>query len=146
MCCGPWGRKESDTTERLNSNSRSGPLSSQMQMAEHCRAHSPCWEPGPSREDALTCPPVPAKDCGPTDNPSWSSSCLRELLTQRKGGIREYRLSSEEIKILEKKFHPPPPRCNTEGDATPMGDAKAGQWGAGWCVGADTCALQRQLL
>ena len=63
MCCGPWGRKESDTTEQLNSNSRSGPLSSQTQMAEHCRAHSPRWEPGPSREDALTCFPSPGRPC-----------------------------------------------------------------------------------
>ena len=27
-CCSPWGRKESDTTERLNDHSPSHPLSS----------------------------------------------------------------------------------------------------------------------
>ena len=29
-CCGPWGRKESDTTERLSSNNR------------ELRSHVPC--------------------------------------------------------------------------------------------------------
>ena len=28
MCCGPWGRKESDTTERLNNSKEEGIKSS----------------------------------------------------------------------------------------------------------------------
>lgn len=79
----------------------------------------------------LSCPWMPlAWTVGPTDNPSWSSSCLRALLAQRNGGIREYRLSSEEMKILEKKFHPPP-RFSKEGDATPVGDSQPGKRGCG---------------
>ena len=34
MCCSPWGRKESDTTERLNSSNKHG-IRDQAGLASH---------------------------------------------------------------------------------------------------------------
>ena len=88
---------------------------------------------------------APGEVCGPTDNPSWSSSCLGELLAQRKGGIREYRLSSGEIKIVEKKFHPPP-RFSKEGDviASPGSGVRAGVQELTAVPSSDSCCSSHQ--
>ena len=37
-CCGPWGRKESDTTERLNNNSANFRASSVVQLVKNLPA------------------------------------------------------------------------------------------------------------
>ena len=38
VCCGPWGRKDSDMTQRLNNNRTNGP-----QLCAHCTEGSLAW-------------------------------------------------------------------------------------------------------
>ena len=58
-CCSPWGRKESDMTERLNNNSRFTLLSSvsvglQRESAIHIHTYVPSWIPIPLRSPQST--------------------------------------------------------------------------------------------
>ena len=52
-CCSPWGRKESDTTERLNNNSANFRASSVVQLVKNLPAMQETQVQSLGREDPL---------------------------------------------------------------------------------------------